>query len=208
MDVYLLDDNYKIISIIDDFTSLIWRRKYKSCGDYELHCAHDRFHDISSASYIYRPDRKEVGLIESYALNTPTCYAKGRFIECLLADIVIHPTEKYVEKTHEHIVRDLISKYMAHVVLGEPNSPEIGSQINTQVTGKNLMEYVYDQLNSVDASFSLTWDLVAKNLKFSVWKPSERSATVVFSEEFDNLKTFSYQYSEKDVKNYAVIAGA
>lgn len=208
MDVYFLDNDFKIVNIVDDFSSLIWRRKYKTCGDYEIHCTHDRFHDIVSAAYVYRPDRSEVGLIESYSLNAPTCYAKGRFIECLLADKVIYPTEKYSGKTHEYIVRDLITKYMPNVVLCAANNPEIGYEINTQVTGKNLMEYVYDQLSSVDASFSLTCNLTSGVLSCSVIKPTDRFAPVIFSQEFDNLKTFGYQYSEKDVKNYAVIAGA
>ena len=80
MDIYLLNDNFEIVRIIDDFTSLIWHRRYYESGSFELHCVHTLFTDIAGASYICRPDRQEIGVIESYSLDVPTCSAKGRFL--------------------------------------------------------------------------------------------------------------------------------
>ena len=207
MDVYLLNKNFEMIKIIDDFSSLIWRRRYHEAGKFELHCVHTLFADLSGAEYVYRPDRTEIGVIENYGLSYPTCFAKGRFLECLIADKIIYPTAKYSSKTQEFIVRDLISRFMPSVSLVAANVPLIGSAVTTQVTGDNLMEYLYEQLATVEATFSLTCELRTGTLTFRVWQGADRHASAIFSQEWDNLKSFSYECSDKDYRNYAVVAG-
>lgn len=207
MDVYLLNDDFQIIKIIDDFSSLIWRRRYYEAGNFELHCVHTLIADIFNAKYVYRPDRSEIGVIENYGLNFPTCFCKGRFLECLLADRIIYPTAQYSGKTQEYIARDLISRFMPSVHLAAANVPLIGSTVTTQATGDNLMEYLYEQLASVEATFSVTCELHSGSLTFQVWKGIDRQTSAIFSQEWDNLKSFSYEYSDKDYKNYAIVAG-
>lgn len=205
--MYLLNKNFEIIKIIDDFSSLIWRRRYHEVGNFELHCVHTLFADLSGAKYVYRPDRSEVGVIENYGLNFPSCFCKGRFLECLLADKIIYPAQTFSSKTQETIARSLIGTFLPDISLGTVNTPEIGNPVTTQVTGDNLMEYIYDRLVSVGASCSLTCDLSSGLLTFSVWKGTDCSTSAIFSQEWDNLKSFSYEYSDKDYKNYAVVAG-
>ena len=81
MDVYLLNDNFEIVQIVDDFSSLIWRRKYHEIGGFELHCAHMLLADFVAAKYVYRSDRDEVGVIENYGLDAPLlpAFAKDAF---------------------------------------------------------------------------------------------------------------------------------
>ena len=212
MDIYLLNDSFQIINVIDDFSSLIWRRKYCEVGNFELHCTHELLANLSNAKYICRPDREEVGIIENYGLNFPTCFAKGRFLEALMSDKVIYPTAKFrpsqsFSSKHESIARALINSYMPQIQLAGINSPEIGDAITTQVTGDNLMEYIYEQLSAVGASCSITCNLSSGELSFKVWKGADKSNFAIFSQEWDNLKTFTYEYSDKDYRNYAVVAG-
>lgn len=213
MDIYLLNDSFEIIKVVDDFSSLIWRRKYYEPGNFELHCPHELFADLSGAKYVCRPDREEIGIIENYGINSPTCFAKGRFLEALLADKVIHPTAKFrpsqsFSSKHESIARALISTFMPDIQLSTINLPEIGDAITTQVTGDNLMEYIYELLGTVEASCSITCDLINRVLTFNVWHGADCSGSVIFSQEWDNLKSFAYEYSDKDFKNYAIVAGA
>ena len=207
MDIFLLNGDFQIVRIIDDFSSLIWRRKYNEPGNFELHCVHTLFAELAAAKYVCRPDRSEVGVIENYGLNFPSCFCKGRFLECLLADKVIYPAQSFGSKTQETIARSLIAVLLPDISLGTVNSPEIGNSITTQVTGDNLMEYIYDRLISVGASCSVTCDLGSGQLTFSVWKGTDRSTSAIFSQEWDNLKSFSYECSDKDYRNYAVVAG-
>lgn len=207
MDLYLLNGDFKIVKIVDSFPSLIWHRKYNEVGDFELHCTHELFADLASAKYVYRPDRTEIGVIENYGLTFPNCFCKGRFLESLLADKIIYPAAKYSNKTQEYIARNLVNNFRADIQLAAANATEIGSKITTQVTGDNLMEYIYQQLATVEASFSLTCELSTRVLTFNVWKGADHHDTAIFSQEWDNLKCFEYEYSDKDYRNYAIVAG-
>ena len=53
MEVYLLDAKFDTVAIIDDFTSLIWRRRYNTVGDFELHCSPQYYKTLSGCSYVY-----------------------------------------------------------------------------------------------------------------------------------------------------------
>ena len=235
MDIYLLNDDFEIIKIIDDFSSLIWRRKYREVGDFELHCPHALFAALSGARYVYRPDRvdsdgqaREIGIIENIGVEAPTCFAKGRFLERLLYDRVICPPsptdwaqalpplsvrylsdeENNIIWTHEGIARDLIG-HLTELTLAAGNDPPIsdGSPISTTVTGGNLMEYLYELFGLADASFSITCDISTGTLYFRAWKGADQHSTAIFSPEWDNLISFSYERSDKDFRNYAIVAG-
>lgn len=207
MDIYLLNGDFEAVKIIDDFSSLIWRRKYNDVGDFELHGTHELFADMAAAKYVYRSDRTELGIIENYGLDYPTAFCKGRFLERLLYDSIIYPTAKYSNQTQEAIARGLMTTFAPSISLADANEPEIGEKITAQSTGGNLMEYLYELLGAVNASFSVTCDLPAKSPVFRVWQGVDRRASAVFSAEWDNLKTFNYEYSDKDYRNYAIVAG-
>ena len=206
MDIYLLDSNFDIVYIVDDFSSLIWRRKYYECGDFELHCTHELFQIIATeAKYVYRPDRKEIGIIENYGLTYPTAFCKGRFLERVLYDKIIWPCVKINGMTHEEVAITLATAFVPELEVNEIS--EIGTALSTQVTGDNLMEYLYSMLKTTEASFSVTCDLSSKQLVFRAWQGADRRTTAIFSQEWDNLIDLSYEYSNKDYRNYAVVAG-
>ena len=206
MDIYLLDDQWQTLGIIDDFNSFIWRRKYKECGDFELHCHPSADPLILSAKYVYRADRPETGRIEQLSLNDGKAVIKGRFLESVLDDFVIYPTQKFSAKTSEEIALSLVS-----TLTGIPVAAAIGigSDMDSQVTGNNLMEYLYEILSAQELSPRVKYDYVNNALKFSVWQGKDRrqsqniNSWAVFSQNWDNLKTSSYSHSVKDYRNFA-----
>lgn len=205
MDIYLLDSNFDIVAIVDDFNSLIWRRKYHECGDFELHCSHTLFSSIAGeARYVYRSDRQEVGVIENYGLTRPTAFCKGRFLERILYDKIIWPATK-INMTQGHAAYTLVMALMPEINCDDYF--DVGSKISTRVTGDNLMEYLYSMLKTADASFAVTCDLQTKQIAFKVWQGVDRRTTAIFSPEWDNLINMTYEYSDKDYRNYAVVAG-
>ena len=38
MELYVFDRDLNFEGILEEYFSLIWRRKYSKCGDFELHC--------------------------------------------------------------------------------------------------------------------------------------------------------------------------
>lgn len=206
MDVYLLDSDFEIVAIVDDYNSLIWRRKYYECGEFELHCSHEIFQTIATeARYVYRPDRAEVGIIENYSLTYPTAFAKGRFLERLPYDKIIWPTVSTNDLTHGKFALKLMAEFMPEISCD--TSADVGSKITTQVTGDNLMEYLYSLLKQAEASYCITCDLSTKQLTFAPRQGADKRTSAIFSTQWDNLISLTYEYSDKDYRNYAVVAG-
>ena len=213
MDVYLLDADWQTTAIIDDFTSLIWRRKYYEAGNFELHCGIDQYIALSSSTYIYRGDRKEAGIIESIDVNDTTCVIKGRFLEALLDRYVIYPTKNYTNKTAAYIAENLVKNIFPYAVSCTAVNSD-SAVTSLQVTSDNLMEYTYQLLQTYESSQKITYNFENQRFDYTVYRGLDRrqsqsdNSWAVFSPDWDNLSAFSYSKSIKDVRNFAYVAGA
>ena len=84
-DVWILDSNFQKLGLIDDYTSLIWSRRYYEVGDFELD---ERVTDknlkllnvdlSTTARFIMRNDTTEVMRIEKIEIATDA--EEGDFI--------------------------------------------------------------------------------------------------------------------------------
>ena len=72
MDLYILDSSLNEIAVIDNYTSLIWTRRYYSPGDFELYIAADKslFEYLKIGSFIKREDDNSVMVIETIQIKT------------------------------------------------------------------------------------------------------------------------------------------
>lgn len=69
MDIYLLDREYQTVCILDGFSSLLWNRRYKSPGDFQLVTTDPKYFVLArNAKYVYRADAAEVGLLKAWNL--------------------------------------------------------------------------------------------------------------------------------------------
>lgn len=210
MDLYLLDSAWQTVAIIDDYTSLIWRRKYSNIGDFELHCASEFTGSLIMAKYVYRPDRPETGIVEQLCVDDSKTIVKGRFLEALLDDYIVYPVQSYKSKTPEYIARDLVNS-LTEIPLGA--SENLGTTTDMQIIGDNLLECIYDMLNAQSLCPRVQYDYTNNTLSFSVWQGKDRrqsqdtNSWAVFSQGWDNLRSSSYIRSTKDYRNFAVVAG-
>ena len=135
-DVWILDEDFQKMDIIDDYTSLIWSRRYYEVGDFELYVRVTDKNlkllnvDLSTtARFIMRNDTKEVMRIEKIEISTDAeegdfITASGRDLRCLL----------YQRVTNEEIS------------LGETlNSPVTGDTLNDDAV--KITEAIYTMVN-------------------------------------------------------------
>ena len=52
MELLLLDKNFQICGLIDDFSSLVWNRKYYECGNFNLQIGIKYWEQFRNAMYI------------------------------------------------------------------------------------------------------------------------------------------------------------
>jgi len=213
MDLYLLDDGFQPLRIIDDFTSLIWRRKYTEPGDFELHCSLDHARDLLLATYVYRHDRPETGIIESFNKRDNGVVIKGRFLEAMLDAEIIYPACEYKDASPEYIADDLVAQFFPQLPRVPIKTAGKGTPVSALLLGENVCEYIYELLSAQEYAPRITYDYVSNALLFSVWRGLDRrqeqseNSWAVFSRNWENLLSAEYFVSRKDLRNYAVIAG-
>lgn len=95
-DVWILDSSFQKLGLIDDYTSLIWSRRYYEVGDFELYVrVTDKNMSLlnvdlsSTVRFIMRNDTKEVMRIEKVEISVDAeegdfITASGRDLRCLL----------------------------------------------------------------------------------------------------------------------------
>lgn len=225
MDLYLLDENFEICGIVDDFSSLVWNRNYYSCGNFKLQTGINDLQRFNNAKYLFCKDFDEVGVFETFDFIKSNGDYKilrtGRFIESLLSERVILPTQKYNNKTTEYICRDLVDKMainptdtdriIPNLELG--NLKGLGNTRSLQTTGKNLMERLYELCQDDEMSWNIKYDFDTQKLQFNCWKGLNRLDTqnintwAIFSNNFENILSDEYSLDTTQYCNYAYVLG-
>ena len=156
MRLIVLDENFDTIGSIPLFRTLIWVRRYEKLGCFELYTSKNYFDLLNSGRYLYRNDAEELGVIDEVNYSQDEngareAYAKGNFAEILLFDRVIETTVTLTGNI-ETAMRNLVTRTaispadsdrkIKHLRLGKENG--ISGSLNTQATGDNLSEKLYD----------------------------------------------------------------
>ena len=235
MNVYLLDNNFETIDIIDDYSSIIWTPRYYDVGDFELYLAMNRdvFEKIKCCKYLVR-EKDIIGENEFHnvmipkKINIKTNAESGDYIilsgKCLKSILGQRCIEEQtnlsgtVEGGIYNVLSDNIINPTNHArrinnfVYGtNVLDYDFSEQFELQVTGDNVGEW----LSTICKQYGYGYDIYVKNKKFifKLYKGTDRSYKqsinpyVVFSQEFDNLNSSDYTEDNSNFKNVAIVAG-
>ena len=221
MDLLLLDKNFQISGIIDDFSSLVWNRKYYECGSFTLQTKLDKYSDIKKAKYIYCKDLVETGIIEAIKIQDSNNIVEtsGRFLESILAKRVINSTKYFTNKITEDIIRSLITdlaisnstRKIDKLTLGERKG--LGTSRTMQMTGDNLLTKTYELCKEDELSIRVRYDFDSNEIIAEVWQGLDRVDTqnvntwAIFSKNFENVTDSTYNTDETKYCNFAYVEG-
>ena len=223
MELLLLDKEFQICGLIDDFSSLVWNRKYYECGNFSLQTNLSTYNQFKYAKYIYNKDFKETAIIEAfnkeYTSEGTKILHSGRFLESILEDRCIDTTQYFKNMITEDIIRNLITTYFINsgirkipkIVLGERKG--LGKSRTTQKTGGSVLEYIYELCKEDELSISLRYDFDNDKLVFEVWQGLDRRDTqdknswAILSKNFENILKDNYSTDNTKYKNFAYVEG-
>lgn len=233
MDIYILNDKFERVGIIDDYTSIIWTTRYYTTGDFELYIAADAetIDLIQNNAYLVRDKDmndntyKNVMVIDKPNIELKTDVENGDYLtvsgKCLKSivgrRIVMNQTsmngklETCVNRLlNENIINPTnIKRKISNFIFD--NSTNFNINVAMQATGDNLAEL----FSEICQNYGIGWDVYIKNKKlaFTLFNGVDRSADqtenprVIFSYEFDNLITSDYIENVKNYANVAIVAG-
>lgn len=234
--VYVISQELKVLGVIDEFVSLIWRPAYYDVGDFELYIsATDKAVELLQADrYLVRASDVSVDangktvcknpmIIKNLWLTTDVengdyFTVTGRELKYLLHQRIIW-TQTNLTGTAESGIRRLVTenaiepsdtnRVIPNLVLGELAG--LTDTIVKQITGA----YLDEAIKEICTTYNYGWELYIYDgeLVFNVFAGVDRSygqsgrPYVIFSEDFDNILNSEYQLSSEAYANTALVAG-
>lgn len=232
MQIYILDDTYTIIGLIDEAESTLWHKKYNDLGESEIYipCDETMIAMLQKGFYMFRYDDDMFCKIESveivtdieqgnHLIATGTDIAtllsgrivrwqktfSGRvfdFIKTLLTDNVINPK---LEDGTSHTVRKI-----PNLTFDDSNSKEFTETVEMTVNTEDLLQLIISTCKAYNYGFRISYSIENKTLKFRLYKGVNKASISVneyveFSPAFGNIISSSYKTDDRYYKNVVYV---
>ena len=215
MELYIFDRVLGLQNVVDNATSIRWRRKYFEPGEVEIHVpASKEYKDLLTEDRIIRRiDRREAAIIEQVEINGNDMAITGRMLSAIMSRAIL--SKRYTlrmapEKAMKALIVEgarVVPELSAAAVAGLP-----GAAVDLQATYKNLLT-VETRLARTSGLGFLVEFAEPEEMIFDVYTGVDRSVgqsdrpRVIFSDEFGNLTAPRYTKTAKDYKNRAYVGG-
>lgn len=222
MEIMCLDEQYRPLGMLDDFSSLQWKRAYYGLPTVELHLTDDWFELLRDTRYLYRSDLNETMLLHTMEIKDgESIVVKGCGLKGLLDRLVIYEQTSF-SGTAAEVVGDFIAKFAINPKFAGNKIPGLrlgipevrGSQISVQATGDNLMAKIDEILMPEEISWDVVLDYLQSELVVRIWQGNDRTegqtenSWATFSKDYENLDQLDYIRSDEAYRNFAYVAGA
>ena len=188
MDLNIYSPDINLAGVIDQYSSIRWRRRFFEPGEFELHCkaSAENCAMLQEENIIHRQDRKEAGIIEGIAIQTAQdgsgdeIVATGRMGSSMLERRIVTPTITFSGPA-EDAVRKLVSdnaianRPLPHLVLGSVAG--LAPTAAFQVTWKTVLTAVEALGRAAPLGFRVRLDVPNNGFSrlMTVWIRRSRS---------------------------------
>lgn len=218
MEIRIYNQDMDFQGVMENQTSLIWRRRYFEPGSFELYTpiTDDNLKLTKRGNLIWMRGSNEAAVIEDRKLEESDTKneitAKGHFLSSYMGGRLIKGTVNFSGKVEE-AMRQLLSgvEPIPRVELGELQGFE--DVVEFQATYKNLLDYEKKLAKSSGLGFRFRPDFDKKVIYFEVYRGVNRTRSqsennrVIFSEDYDNLNNTIYRENDQLYKNVAYVGG-
>ena len=208
-----MDENFELLGEIIP-SNVQWNRKYYEFGDYSIVIPSRQFD--KNAKYIYRTDRKQLGIINKPSYDDSKKYVtlSGYFVEKKLNDKIIYPVYRGSGEVSS-VCSQIFNTYKDDlgIDIAEPQMMASGDTIDIQITGEELGTKLFSILQTQEMSYKVNYDFVTNKLDLVFYKGLDRTQDqfdnnfVTFSKTFENISNVQADIDDSNYKNYFVVAG-
>lgn len=231
MDLFVLNEKFDTISVIDTYESIIWTDRFRQYGDFELYTPMQEglLDVIKQDYYLVNPNSEHVMIVEKILIGTDPengnhATITGRSLESILERRIVWGLKTLKGKLQngiKELLNDSIiappaklsGRRIGNFIFEASNDPIITNlTIDAQYTGKNLYEVIQTACEENDIGFKITLNN-RNQFVFKLYAGVDRSygqsslPYVVFSPNFDNLLNSNYIESKASLKNVTLIGG-
>ena len=224
-DVYVLDGNLSLIYIIDTYKSCIWANRYYAVGDCEIYlpATPELMGILVKGNYLVRTDDDMVCRIKRIELDTDAengdyLIVTGKDIKDLCDQRIIWSTMT-CNGNLETFIRTLVNTSLinpsmpARKVLKPDTTPllSLGTAagftdvLSEQVSYKGLGEKIREYCQKYGWGYKVI--LSGSSLQWILYKGTDRTDSVFFSDDYENLITTSYVDDVQNMGNVSLVGG-
>ena len=227
MEIFIFNPSIELIGVIDEFTSLIWSRRYYKSGEFELHLSptEDNLNLLVKENIVYKKGDSEAGYIETKQIEVDNkgqefLQIKGKFITNYI-EKRINWGQLLFTGLSEALMRKLVddncvnpsdtSRKIPLLSLGALNN--YSEAVSYQNSYGNVIEELENIGTTNGLGYKINFDYLNKSLKFDIYKGVNRSVNqslispCIFSRDFENILSQSYFESVGNLRDTALVAG-
>lgn len=225
IDIYVLNKDLEQIGIIDNYTSLIWASRYLEDGDCELYigATNEMLSLLRKDHFLTRHDDDMICRIESIELDTNIedgnyLIIKGYDVKKILSQRIVW-TQTNIDGNVESYIRKLVNDSLINPNLSYraitdstgrknfflSNVKGFKEVITQQVTYAQVAEKIKELCNYYGWGYRIYVE--NKNFYFDLYKGIDRTGTVIFSPDLENLIATKYKEDSSNIANVALIGG-
>lgn len=211
VEVRIYNPSLQLQGVIDEFSSLIWIRRYQMPGEFELRTpyASESKRLLIPENIVQKYDGEttvDAGVIENIVMTSDEIVVKGRFLESYLDRRLIKDTTYYSGNVEDSI-RSIISNMVAIPLLELGTDHGLTETLDFQATYKSVLNIIEKACKATALGFRIRPDFGTRKMYFEVYKGTDRtsssSAKVIFSERYDNLMNEEYTYDSINYRTKA-----
>lgn len=223
--INVLNKSLERIAIVDDYTSLIWAKRYNETGalDLQVEATQKNIDLFTKYNYITRDDDDCVYRIEALELDTSQENENYLIVGAYDCKKILFQRIVWSQTNFTGTVENFIRKLIDESIINPENAArkinnfnlkpakDFTEEIEAQVTYDNLGEKITELCTANNYGWKVT--LEGGSWYFDLYKGEDRSLWqgknphVVFSPEYDNLSSTKYTMDANDYKNVALVAG-
>ena len=229
MDVFVLDENFNTVAVIDDYISLIWTERYSEYGDFELYtlATIELLQILKKDRYLAISESDRVMIIDDIKLETDIedgvfLTVTGKSLESILERRIIWG-QRTIKNNLQFSIKALLNENIIRPVDGERRIDNfvfeesndevfVDLELGAQFMGDNLYDVIRALCEATGIGFKIVLN-AANQFVFSLYAGKDRTYSqndypyVVFSPEFDNLLSSDFRDTNKALKNAAFVVG-
>lgn len=229
MELYVLNTDFKVLGLIDNYESLVWQRNYYKPGNFSMQIIpnFEQFELLKKGNILLKKDdTKEAMYIDHRELEE-----NEEGIEVLLIegysltqwlDRRITLYKQYQKGYAEEIIRNYVTincinstdlnRNIPNLINGVNN--KLGQQIDYMSHYEPLLQEIEGISKVNELGYKIDLDLENKKYIFEVYQGADRTdnqeinSKAIFSTEFENISNQKYIESDNNYRNMVLIAGA
>ncbi|MGE7932112.1 siphovirus ReqiPepy6 Gp37-like family protein [Viridibacillus arvi] len=223
--LYVCDENFNRLGMVGSFSYLLWRKKYSSAGEAELHVdvTMKNIDLLKKGNILFRQDDNEAMYIYYRGFSDDNgvdqLVVKCSSLLKWMDRRILWGTYNFSE-TVESAIRQMINENLINPSVAARKIPQVQLTALKNITGPITKQISYDEVYSSIEDLCNTYDLGircifdGRSLKYDLYEGTDRTINqienpqIILSKSRGNLLKRTYEDADNDFKNTALIAGA